>query len=485
MVDYEKRSDSYDNFASDDYYLTSEVDTSEELFWAVSTHIKPVFTNNTSRAYIIYEKAKAVLREIICDDMTEYEKVLSIFDYIMTTTTYDYNAYGNGSSNPMEYACYYLEAIFLNPNKLSVCDGYSKTFALLCNMEGINCVRIVGTAGVTAQGGHAWNKVAVDGKWYVVDLTWTELEGNSDGKIHYNRRYGCVGYENNEPVNDYYAEAYLIIDQEESCHAYFLISDEQIRYTHRDFENRFLYSILKAPESYEYYESTYITTENGEITRYVSTIEEIADILEHTLVHDGSGVEVVINTDLFYQYGNDIIEILIAARESFCAVSYFTNLVVVDRITENEVVVGGTTFRYSTGVSYAGFEYNSENEMGIYLLIAPSVSLTTNARLTDYIDFVVENRHKKNTEVTLSRDKINEWIAPIVGNVASLSDNQRIEYLETYFTQLFAQKGVNIEVNITQTANYVTENVFTQSEQGDWGYQDVTTGKFTIEFVYA
>jgi hypothetical protein len=239
MLDYEKRSDSYNDFASDKYYLSSEVNTSEELFWAVSTHVKPVFTNTTSRAYIIYEKAKDVLREIISDNMTEYEKVLSIFDYIMTSTTYDYNAYSNTTNNPMEYACYYLEAIFLNPNKLSVCDGYSKTFALLCNMEGINCVRIVGTAGVSAQGGHAWNKVAVDGKWYVVDLTWTELEGNSDGSVHYRIKYGTVDYSNGEPVRDYYADAYLINDREESCHAYFLISDEQIKYTHQDFENRF------------------------------------------------------------------------------------------------------------------------------------------------------------------------------------------------------------------------------------------------------
>ena len=424
MVDYERRSETYDDFASDDFYLTAEVNTSEELFWAVSSHTKPIFNNTTSRAYLIYEEAKNVLREIICDDMTDYEKVLSIFDYIMTTTTYDHNAYNNGTHNPMQYACYYLEAIFLNPNKVSVCDGYSKAFTLLCNMEAINSVRVVGTAGMVSKGGHAWNKVEIDGKWYVVDITWTELDGNSDETIHYSKE---------EYMGEAYASAYIDIDEEVSCHSYFLVSDNQIKYTHREFKNRFIYGILNANESYDYYTSAYITTENGVRTRYVSTIEEVADILEHTLKHDGSGVEMVINTDLFYEYQNDIIDILIDARKSFCSVSYFTPLLESDKIRYDAegVVVNGERLYYVKGMVYAGFEYNSAREQGIYLIVCPTVSLTTNTRLNDYADFVIDSQLKKSTEVSISKAKIDELISTYVGNVGLLSDTQRIAYLET------------------------------------------------------
>jgi len=479
MVDYEKRSANYDDFASDDFYLTTEVDTSEELFWAVSTHTKPIIKDTTSRAYLIYEEAKKVLREIICDDMTDYEKVLSIFDYIMTSTTYDHNAYNNGTHNPMQYACYYLEAVFLNPNKVSVCDGYSKAFTLLCNMEGINSVRVVGTAGMISKGGHAWNKVEIDGQWYVVDITWTELEGNSDDVIHYSKE---------EFMGEPYASAYLEIDEEVSCHSYFLISDDEIKYTHSQFKNRFLYGIINANESFDYYTSDYITTENGVRTRYVSTIEEVADILEHTLKYDGSGVEMVINTDLFYEYRNDILDILIDARKSFCAVSYYTPLLESDTIEydPNGVVVDGETLYHVKGMVYAGFQYNSAREQGIYLIVCPSVSLTTNTRLSDYVDFVIDNQIKISTEVDISKAKIDELITTYAGgNVEGLSDEQRIAYMETCLQQLFALNGANISVNITRTADDVVENLYTQDEQGNWGFADLELGKFSIEFTYA
>ncbi|MDE7107440.1 MAG: hypothetical protein K2O39_03875, partial [Clostridiales bacterium] len=81
------------------------------------------------------------------------------------------------------YSAYYLEGVFgdgttefggmaYNPN--AVCDGMSKAYALMCNIEGIPCVRVVGRAGksINTAGGHAWNKVFVNGAWYMVDCTW-------------------------------------------------------------------------------------------------------------------------------------------------------------------------------------------------------------------------------------------------------------------------------------------------------------------------
>ena len=482
MVNYERRSETYDKFASDSFYLATEVSTSEELFWAVGSHVKPIITDTNSRAYLIYEEAKNVLREIVCDDMTDYEKVLSIFDYIMTTTTYDYNAYNNGAHNPMQYACYYLEAVFLSPNNVSVCDGYSKAFTLLCNMEGINAVRVVGTAGGTTQGGHAWNKVEIDNNWYVVDITWTEMEGNSDGVTHYAKSYDFL--------NDiYYAEAYLNIDEEESCHAYFLLSDEDIKNTHNDFDNRFVYSIIKAPVSYDYYTAEFVTAAGKEVSRYVNSIEDISAILEHCLMLDGSGVEMVIDTDLFYMYGNDIIEILIDARYSFCSVSYFTNLVESSTIrpTQTGVKVGEETLYYVKGMSYAGFKYDSEGNIGIYVIVCPGVSLTTTQRLSDYIDFVITSQIEKSSNICLSKNKIDEWVTAITGNSnpSSYTDTQRIEYVEQYFENLFTAKGSNITVELTRTSNDITEELYTQDEDGQWKEMELTTGEFTIQFTYA
>lgn len=53
----------------------------------------------------------------------------------------------------------------------AVCDGYTHAFDLLCYLSGIDCLKIAGTAN---GGGHAWNKVELDGVWYNVDVTWDD-----------------------------------------------------------------------------------------------------------------------------------------------------------------------------------------------------------------------------------------------------------------------------------------------------------------------
>ena len=63
-----------------------------------------------------------------------------------------------------------------------VCDGYAKSFKILCNQFDIECVVIPGY--VTGAGAHAWNYVKLeDGKWYLVDTTWDD---STTGNIKYN-----------------------------------------------------------------------------------------------------------------------------------------------------------------------------------------------------------------------------------------------------------------------------------------------------------
>ena len=88
-VNYTSRADDYDDFASDSKYLCVEVSSSEQLFWAVEGGFTPIPKAN-SRAYYVYEKAKEVLREIISDQMSDYEKALSIHDWLCYNHVYDY-----------------------------------------------------------------------------------------------------------------------------------------------------------------------------------------------------------------------------------------------------------------------------------------------------------------------------------------------------------------------------------------------------------
>ncbi len=186
-------------FESDNNLKLVSVNSSDELFWAVQDGATPIFNNQNSSAYKIYNNAKEILSNIISDEMSPVEKTLAIFDYITFNTIYDYQLIYSSSSgqNPYtdneiitNFTSFYLEGVF--NEGLAVCDGFSKAFSLLTNMAGIKSYRIAGDAG----GGHAWNKVLLNDKWYVVDITWTELELydylTGDPKEYLTRKYFLV-----------------------------------------------------------------------------------------------------------------------------------------------------------------------------------------------------------------------------------------------------------------------------------------------------
>lgn len=58
----------------------------------------------------------------------------------------------------------------------AVCDGYSLAYEYLLQQAGIEAAVIFGKAGndTSSLGGHAWNIVNIDGRWYEVDCTWDD-----------------------------------------------------------------------------------------------------------------------------------------------------------------------------------------------------------------------------------------------------------------------------------------------------------------------
>ncbi len=186
------RSGVYDSFKINARTSTMLVYSSDQLYYAIEKGCKPIFPEGTCPALDAYNQAKTVLRSIIDDSMTDYQKVVAIFDWLTYTVKYDYNAAdlievsGIGDTAEIhKYRCFYIEGVLFDSGQ-AVCDGIGKTFALLCGIEGIECYKVSGTAN---GGGHAWNKVKLDlnndgeGEWYAVDSTWADLtihskEGN-------------------------------------------------------------------------------------------------------------------------------------------------------------------------------------------------------------------------------------------------------------------------------------------------------------------
>lgn len=120
-------------------------------------------------------KAKAIVGQIIKSNMSDYECVKAIHDYLVKHVNYDSKSIADGTINNDEgHPSHTAEGALCN--NLAVCDGYAKAFELLCAESGIYAYMMYGD-GINPDGqkeSHAWNVVKVNGEWYQVDCTWDD-----------------------------------------------------------------------------------------------------------------------------------------------------------------------------------------------------------------------------------------------------------------------------------------------------------------------
>lgn len=102
--------------------------------------------------------------------MNDRAKVQAVHDWIVNNTVYDYQNY---LSDTIPDSSYEIEGVMLKG--VGVCSGYAKTFDYFMHVLGIRHEYVTGVASSdTGSGGHAWNRVMIDGNWLYVDCTWDD-----------------------------------------------------------------------------------------------------------------------------------------------------------------------------------------------------------------------------------------------------------------------------------------------------------------------
>lgn len=186
----------------------------------------------------------AFTRKYLKSNMTEYQKVKTIYDFIVRNTTYDHEVYeGNYPVTSERYMLSHSAygAIYGNLLKdgkditdfendykltltgervidkadqgLAVCEGYSKLFYALCIMQGIDCRIVDGDNdpeySQKPSDPHEWNFVRLDDgvkedgyRWYQVDTTFASQNSMKEINMQ-NYDFFLRGY-NSVSFNAYY-----------------------------------------------------------------------------------------------------------------------------------------------------------------------------------------------------------------------------------------------------------------------------------------
>lgn len=125
------------------------------------------------------KKADEIAKEIITDDMSEFEKEEAINNYLCENASYNdeimqyINEDGTISTEAVdEFASSFTPYGILVEN-YGVCESYSEAFLLIAKAAGLEAVI---ETGRLENVNHEWNRVKIDGSWYSLDVTNNDNE---------------------------------------------------------------------------------------------------------------------------------------------------------------------------------------------------------------------------------------------------------------------------------------------------------------------
>ena len=127
---------------------------------------QPRYYPVTESEKLRYEQRIAeIIDECTDEKMDQWQKALSVHDYIATHCAYD-------------EALVYRRGYDMILRGTTVCTGYAEVYGDIMNRLGIPCV-MVRSEGMD----HCWNLIQLYGNWYHVDVTWDDPITDVEGRV--------------------------------------------------------------------------------------------------------------------------------------------------------------------------------------------------------------------------------------------------------------------------------------------------------------
>lgn len=107
-------------------------------------------------------------KSLVKRNMTDAEKALVLYDFIITSVNYSEDAEYDDDGNAFYPDDTHTVVGYLRDG-IAVCTGYAKLYAILLNEAGIPAVTVS-----SYDMAHDWVMLNIDGKWYHADPTWDD-----------------------------------------------------------------------------------------------------------------------------------------------------------------------------------------------------------------------------------------------------------------------------------------------------------------------
>lgn len=142
------------------YNTYSSIKTLYDETGEITIKINHLYSKDEIKQIDIY--LKQIIDNYTNNEMTDYEKILALHDYIVNSTKYDINKAKNGSTL---YDSSRIQGVIFD--HYAICSGYSDTMSVILNKLNIPNFRISST-------NHVWNAVYLNNQWLHLDLTWDD-----------------------------------------------------------------------------------------------------------------------------------------------------------------------------------------------------------------------------------------------------------------------------------------------------------------------